>query len=33
MAELIAEYLDHDVVRVVNGAVPETTRVSRFSGS
>ena len=33
MTELIAEYLDHDVLRVVNGAIPETTKVSRFLDS
>ena len=27
MTELIAKYLDKDVVRVVNGAIPETTKV------
>lgn len=27
MTELVAEYLDKDLVRVINGAVPETTRV------
>lgn len=28
MTELIAKYLDNDVARVVNGAIPETTKVS-----
>lgn len=28
MTELVAKYLDKDLVRVVNGAVPETTKVS-----
>ena len=27
MTELVAKYLDNDLVRVVNGAVPETTKV------
>lgn len=27
ITELIPQYIDHDVVRVVNGAVPETTKV------
>jgi acyl-CoA reductase-like NAD-dependent aldehyde dehydrogenase len=27
-AELIPQYIDRDVVQVVNGGVPETTRVS-----
>ncbi|CAA7261174.1 unnamed protein product [Cyclocybe aegerita] len=27
MTELISKYLDHDVVRVVNGAIPETTKI------
>jgi len=27
MTELIAKYLDNDVVRVINGAVPETTKL------
>ena len=27
-AELIPEYLDNDLFQVVNGAIPETTRVS-----
>ncbi len=27
MTELIPKYLDNDLVRVVNGAVPETTKV------
>jgi hypothetical protein len=30
MTELIAKYLDNDVVRVVNGAIPETTKVSHI---
>lgn len=28
MAELISQYLDPDVIRVVNGAIPESTKVS-----
>lgn len=27
LTELIPQYLDPDVVRVVNGAIPETTKV------
>jgi len=30
MTELIAKYLDKDVVRVVNGAIPEATKVGTF---
>ena len=30
MTELIAKYLDNDVVRVVNGAIPETTKVNHI---
>jgi aldehyde dehydrogenase (NAD+) len=33
MAELLHKYLDSDIVRVVNGAIPETTRVRDFSFS
>lgn len=33
MAELISKYLDPDVVRVVNGAIPETTKVSLLTPS
>ena len=29
MAELIPKYLDPDTVRVVNGDIPETTKVSK----
>ena len=29
MTELIDQYLDKDLVRMVNGAIPETTKVRR----
>jgi hypothetical protein len=28
MAELVPQYIDKDVFQVVNGAIPETTKVS-----
>jgi hypothetical protein len=28
MAELIPQYIDKDVLQIVNGAIPETTKVS-----
>jgi len=30
MAELVHKYLDNDLVRLVNGAIPETTKVHQF---
>ncbi|KAG5641768.1 hypothetical protein DXG03_004263 [Asterophora parasitica] len=33
LAELIPQYLDSDLVRVVNGAIPETTRVCHSATS
>ena len=33
MTELVAKYLDNDLVRVVNGAVPETTKVRADPGA
>ena len=30
MTELLEQHLDKDVVRMVNGAIPETTKVSAF---
>lgn len=29
MTELVDQYLDKDLVRMVNGAIPETTKVRR----
>jgi acyl-CoA reductase-like NAD-dependent aldehyde dehydrogenase len=28
LAELIPQYVDKDVLQIVNGAIPETTKVS-----